>query len=207
MHSTAVNFAMVAAIEYCLYNGEQAAMFQGMTDESQQQIYNRVYSTADLYVSPLLKDKNPKILNDPMLVRIPRIVFKFSCTKNLQILDPAPVVRSVKPELLANVSKDYRGGILVTENKATSPLQKGDIITHVAEKRVDGTDQMLFALMKAKNQRVPIRVLRNGRSVSVTAKTLKVVNVLHAINWGRLKDACEFKQGVEVPAICKHIAE
>ncbi|MCB9254032.1 MAG: PDZ domain-containing protein [Bdellovibrionaceae bacterium] len=205
--STARNFAQIAAIDYCYELGEKAAYFHSYSDESTEEIYSHVYSTSNLYASTVLQDKTPHVYSYPMLVKIPRIKIEFSCTRNFRSLTPSPTVTPLGSEFVSPATRDFRGGLLITRVGVGGPLRKADVITHVAGKRVDSVKLLRSVLMKTHQTRLAVKILRNGKSVSVICKTSQAANDIYESNLRRLVESCKFEQEVEMPAVCSALGE
>ncbi|MCB0404140.1 MAG: PDZ domain-containing protein [Bdellovibrionales bacterium] len=202
--TTASNLAQIAAIESCMGKGRRAALFHEVIDESTKEIYTHLYSRD--YVSNTLRDKNPTVHSEPMYVHAPRFTVRYSCANNYRALTQTPQITELKPEVVSYATRDFRGGLQVSNIKEAGPLREGDVITHIGGIRVEKVYQFRIALSTATREFIPIRILRNQVELTLKAKTSHATNSLYADNIRRLEEACKFAQPVELPDVCWALA-
>ncbi len=84
---------------------------------------------------------------------------------------------SMTPELREHLGADLTSGVLVARVTPDSPaagagIEVGDVIVEIRGRTVDSVSDIVFELAEATKPSVPIRVIRDGNEIELTA-TLK----------------------------------
>lgn len=173
-------FSIIAAYEYCSNLGMLTIPSQTI-DFSKERTYTDVesYTTTTPGYSTNLdgktyrdysKDKTETtVTSTPVTLVYPKYATPFFCAKRLSTVAGSPKLENLSRELVAPIMQDFKGGILVKQVAANTPLHEDDVIVKVDKKRVETTSEFGDAVDARGSDTIKVGVLRKKkvRTVSV----------------------------------------
>ncbi len=132
----------------------------------------------------------------PVKERYPRYFSVFQCVDSYKALEDVPKFEEIGRDLVHEITKDFKGGLIVKKTSVNSVLREGDVVINVGDKRCEISACAIIEANKA-DKHVQLKIIRNGKIKTVKAKVKDYTSALALVNAKFITDACVQKRELE----------
>ena len=170
MSINAYSYTILAAFEYCI-DHQMLGIVAAPQNFSSSQTYTAIgMNSVPYYHRRGRVSYSTEYYSYPVTSVYPNFVSGFECRTQFKDFVGSPELEVLSRELVHDVSKDYRGGLLVKSSKDSKTFQSDDVLIRVNGVRVEQTTEIRDALEKLDSAKVNVDVIRSQEIIHLSAQ-------------------------------------